>query len=166
MLEIKETTIGNRSAAQASELAVLVDLEACWENLRKNPQVGIARMDPTQDLKNRQKAYDVYRSKLLAYNKRYTPAHQPEMLLNTPVRLGKWCQAMRDLYVQLEQDPQARPPVHLIAKAYQWAERIGLPVTKDRAARSMPPATMRDAIRELEDLGRVCERPLALPAAA
>lgn len=40
MLEIKETSVGNRSVAQALELSLVVDLEACWENLRKNPQVG------------------------------------------------------------------------------------------------------------------------------
>ena len=36
----------------------------------------------------RSEAYDAFRGKLVAYNRRYAPAHVPELLLNTPPRLA------------------------------------------------------------------------------
>jgi hypothetical protein len=59
----------------------------------------------TEDLQEKQKAYESFHAKLVAYNKRYTPAHVPEMLLNTPSRLAKWCRAMLDLYLRVEHEP-------------------------------------------------------------
>jgi hypothetical protein len=162
MPEIRQAAVGYRNPAQAIELSLLVDLEACWENLRKTPQ-GDTLM---QNLKNRQKAYDVFRSKLVVYNKRFTPAHVPELLLNTPSRLGKWCQRMRDLYLQVEHDPQGHCPLHLLEKAYQCADRVGVRLNKDRVSRSTPPGTIRDAIRELEALGQWCDRLAPVAATA
>ena len=72
--------------AQAAELSLLVDLEARWENLRK-----LKLGHSLQDLKARQKAYDTFHAKLVAYNRRYTPMHVAELLLNTPLRLALWC---------------------------------------------------------------------------
>lgn len=34
-----------------------------------------------------------------------------ELLLNTPSRLAIWCRTMRDLFLQVEDDPQVRCPV-------------------------------------------------------
>src|SRR2546421_9473452 len=99
MPEIRAAAGGAASPEQAIDLSLLVDLEARWENLRKppSPEGGHG----TKDLQGRQSAYDAYRAKLVAYNKRYAPAHVPELLLNTPSRLGAWCRAMRDLYLQV-----------------------------------------------------------------
>src|SRR5579871_5391690 len=74
--------------SQATELALLVELEARWENLRTNRLPSPEVPPTTQDLHGKQKAYEAFRLKLAAYNKRYTPAHVPELLLNTPTRLG------------------------------------------------------------------------------
>jgi hypothetical protein len=152
-----EAPAGNLDPAQATELSLLVDLEACWENLRKPPprhaDVAIAR----EDLAAKQKAYDSFRNKLVAYNKRYTPAHVPESLLNTPSRLGTWCRAMRNLFLQMEHDPQGRCPVHLLEKAYRWADQIGVRVNKSLVSRTTPPAAIGEAIRELEALVRWCD---------
>ena len=63
-------------------------------------------------MQGNQRAYEVFHAKLVAYNKRHTPAHVPELLLNSPSRLGMWCCRMRDLYLQVEHDPQSHCPVH------------------------------------------------------
>src|SRR5262249_17574001 len=153
MPETRRAPAGALDPAQATALARLVDLEARWENLRKAPGVGAT----TQDLHTKQKAYEAFHAQLVAYNKQYTPAHVAELLLNTPSRLGKWCRAMRDLYLRVEHDPRGHCPVHLLEKAYGWADRIGVRMNRGRAGRSTPPGTMQAAIRDLEALGRWCD---------
>ena len=149
------------SPEQAMDLSLLVDLEARWENLRKTPSP--AGGHGTQDLQDRQRAYDTYRAKLVAYNKRYAPAHVPELLLNTPSRLGAWCRAMRDLYLQVEQDPRGHCPAHLLEKAYRRADRVGARLNKEPVRRSPPPGTIRAAVLELEALGRWCDDLVGVP---
>jgi len=157
MPEMTEGSIGKRDPVQATELSLLVDLEARWENLRKAPAGEQDAGSGPQDLSGKQKAYEAFRGKLMAYNNRYTPAHVPELLLNTPSRLGKWCRAMRDLYLQVEHDPRGHCPVHLLEKAYRWADRVGARLNKDRVSRSTPPGTIGAAIRDLEALGQWCD---------
>jgi hypothetical protein len=157
MPEMREASVGNLDPAQAAELSLLVDLEARWENLRKSParvpEVGYG----TEELQARQKAYEAFRGKLAAYNKRYTPAHVPELLLNTASRLGAWCRGMRDLYLRVEHDPRGHCPVHLLEKAYRWADRVGVRMNKGPVSRSAPPGTIRAAIAELEALAQWCD---------
>jgi hypothetical protein len=139
-------------------LALLVDLEACWENLRTAPLGSSDAPRPTQQgLHGKQKAYDAFRAKLAGYNRRYRPAHVPELLLNTPARLGKWCRAMRALYLWVEHDPRGRCPVHLLEKAYRWADRVAARTGQGRLSRSAPPGTIGEAIRVLEALERWCD---------
>ena len=76
---------GSLDLAQAAALSLLVDLEARWENLRK-----LNLGHSLQALQARQKAYDAFHAKLVAYNRRYTPMHVPELLLNSPLRLALW----------------------------------------------------------------------------
>ncbi len=109
------------------------------------------------DLHCKQKAYDAFRARLVAYNKQYTPAHVPELLLNTPSRLGIWCRTMRDLYLLVEHDPQGHCPVSLLEKAYRWADHVGTRMNKDRVNRSTPPGNIQAAIRDLEALGQWCD---------
>jgi hypothetical protein len=111
----------------------------------------------TQDLQGKQKAYEAFHYKLVAYNEQYTPAHVPELLLNTPSRLGRWCRAMRDLYLQVEHDPRGHCPGHLLEKAYRWADRVAVLMNKGCISRSTPPGTIRAAIRDLEALGQWCD---------
>jgi hypothetical protein len=75
MFELKEAISGSLGPAQAAELSLLVDLEARWENLRQTSPGDL------EDLHGRQKAYDTFHTKLVAYNKQYRPAHVPELLL-------------------------------------------------------------------------------------
>jgi hypothetical protein len=157
MPEMIEAFIGNLAAPQAAELSLLVDLEARWENLRKTPSRAREVESSTQDLQNKQKAYEAFRAKLIAYNKQYTPAHVPELLLNTPSRLARWCRTMRDLYLQVEHDPRGHCPVHLLEKAYRWADRMGVRMNLDRISRSTPPGTIRSAIQDLDVLVQWCD---------
>jgi hypothetical protein len=163
MLEPGTALAGAHGEAQATALALLVESEACWENLRHGPPAGATE----PGLRARQRAYDAFHGQLVAYNRRYTPAHVPELLLNTPARLGKWCRAMRDLHVRVEPLAPIPCPVALLEKAYRWADRIGLRVNPGRGGRAAPPVNLREAIRDLDALGRWCDDLAgALPAAA
>ena len=166
MPEMREAALRNLPPAQAAELALLVELEARWENLRKTPARAQEAGAVAQDLRRVQQAYEAFHSKLAGYNKRYTPAHVPELLLNTPPRLALWCRAMRDLFLGLEHDPRAPCPVHLLEKAYRWAERVSARLNKDPVSRPAPPGTIRAAAEELGALALWCDGLAAVTATA
>jgi hypothetical protein len=162
MSETKVAGAERLQPAQATELSLLVDLEACWENLRKAPGGPADANGTRQDLQTRQRAYEAFRARLAAYNSRHAPAHVPELLLNTPTRLGQWCRRMRDLYLQIEHDPGAHCPAHLLEKAHRRADRIGVRQTVKSVAgeavdRVPPPASIRAVIDTLEELVRWCD---------
>jgi hypothetical protein len=166
MSETNEASNGNLDPVQATELSMLVDLEARWENLRNSPARNLEVEAGTHDLHGRQKAYDDFRARLVAYNNRYKPAHVPELLLNTPSRLGKWCRTMRDLFLQVENDGHARCPVHLLEKAYRWADRVGARLKTNPVTPPSAPATIQAAIRGLETLGLWCDELTRIAAPA
>jgi hypothetical protein len=143
--------------AQAADLALLVDLEARWENLRTTRSRVPEVPSTTEDLHGKQKAYEAFRAKLRRYNQRYRPAHVPEELLHTPARLGRWCRKMRDLYLQIEHDPRGHCPSHLVEKAYRCADRLAAKVSQDRVSRAAAPDTIPAAVRELEGLVQWCD---------
>jgi hypothetical protein len=157
MPEVKEASVRTLDPAQATELSLLVDLEARWENLRNTPLQASEMRATTQDLQGKQKAYEAFRAKLVAYNKHYSPAHVSELLLNTPSRLGTWCRMMRDLYLQVEHDPRGHCPAYLLEKAYRWADQVSNRMNKDRVSRSTPLGTFQAVIRDLETLGQWCD---------
>jgi hypothetical protein len=159
MPEIPNTPVGPLDPAQATELSLLLDLEARWENLRK-----VNRGHSLHDLQARQKAYDAFHAKLVAYNRRYTPRHVPELLLNTPLRLALWCRKMRDLYRQVEHVPQGRCPVHLLEKAYRCADHLGIRFHTDPVSRSAAPGTLPGTAGALEALARWCDALAGVPA--
>ena len=157
MPPMREIAPANLDLAQAAELAALVELEARWENLRKPPSRTSEVPSTTQELHGRQKTYEAFRARLAAYNRRYRPAHVPELLLNTPARLGLWCRAMRDLYLRVEHDPAVGRPVQLLEKAYRRADRVADRVGQGRITRPGPPGSIREAIQALEALGHWCD---------
>jgi hypothetical protein len=166
MPDLYPSSDGKLNPAQAMELALLVDLEAHWENLRATTSPSMDGQPGIQMLYAKQKAYDAFRAKLAVYNKRYRTAHLPELLLNTPARLGLWCQAMRDLYAQVEHAPKAHFPVHLMEKAYRWADRVADKKGKCRISRSAPSNTLQGAIVDLGALIQWCaELAIVVPAA-
>jgi hypothetical protein len=157
MSGLNEASPLNHQAGQATELSLLVDLEARWENLRVARSQDLAGGHGTDYLLGKQKAYEAFHSKLTAYNHRYGPPHTPELLLNTPARLGKWCEKMRNIYLQVESDPRAVYPAHLIEKAYRWADRMAARINKAPVSRLTVPGTVRSAIQELEAVGKWCD---------
>ena len=151
------------SAAQAAALAVLLDLEARRENLRTarsgTPQVPSA----TPDLQAMQRAYAAFRAQLKAYQTRFAPTHAPELLLNTPARLGRWCRQVRDLHLRAGHAARARCPVHVLEKAYRWAGRLAGKRGTERASRATPPGTAEAVIRDLEALAAWCDALTQIP---
>ncbi len=142
--------------AQAVELIQLVDLEARWENLRDRPADAPGTLT-LAELQSKQNAHRAFQSRLVAYNQRYTPAHVPELLLNTPARLGKWCRTMCDLCRRVELEPQVSCPVHLVAKAYRWADKMARRLVRERAPQQAPPTRIAEAVHALEELGKWCD---------
>jgi hypothetical protein len=155
--ETRDSTDGTCVRDQAAELAALVELEACWENLRT---AGSRPPEPhatVRELHGKQRAYESFRVKLAGYNKVYAPAHIPELLLNTPARLGGWCRSMRDLFLQVEHDARIQCPVQLIEKAFRRADQLVAKGSEGLVSRPAPPGTIRGAIHELEALRLWCE---------
>jgi hypothetical protein len=146
-------------AAQAEALALLVELEACWQNVPAAPAGGSAR-EGLLGLRAKQRAFDAYHAQLVAYNKRYRPVHEAERPLSSPARLAAWCRAMSGLY---RRAGHAACPVHLVEKAYRCADRLGARLAADFVRRPPPVTTTADAI---EGLGAIADWCDALPAAA
>jgi hypothetical protein len=158
MPETLEAPVQNPSSAQNTELCLLVDLEARWENLRVYQPSSPSMASPLKELHQKQKAYEAFFAKLAAYNKVYKPAHVPELLLNNARRLGVWCRRMRDLHLRVQHDSQAHYPVHLLEKAYRWADRVADKLKEDRITRPTLSENILTAIRDLEDLVQWCDK--------
>jgi len=157
MPEMREASIASLESTQATRLSLLVDLEARWENMRHRPSRVRDVASSTQELQDTQKAYETFRGKLVAYNERYAPVHVPDLLLNTAPRLGAWCRRMKDLYVRVEHDPQVPCPIHVLEKAYRWADRVAVRLNKAPVSRSASPDTIQAAIEGLEAVLRWCD---------
>ena len=140
--------------SRCAELAVLLDLEARWENLRAlRTSAGPSSL---QELQRIQRAYEDFHARLVAYNKRHAPAHIPELLINTSVRLEQWCKKVSALLTALD-DGEAFP-AHLLEKAYRLADAIAIRRNRERAGR---PASgeARSVARELGALAAWCIEP-------
>ena len=134
----------------------MVDLEARWENLRTSQSATPGIPSTLKELNQKQKAYEAFFSKLVAYNKVNAPAHVPELLLNNALRLGLWCSRMRDLHVRVQHDSQVHYPIHLLEKAYRWADRVADRLKKVRIARPTASDNLPAAIRELDEIAEWC----------
>jgi hypothetical protein len=156
MSTTEEAAIQQIPLAQAIELLLLVDLEARWENMRIY-QPAAEKTPTLHELLQKQKAHEAFFAKLGTYNKSHKPAHVAELLLNNPSRLRRWCRSMRDLVLQVQHDPQAHYPTHMLEKAYRWADRIAGRMKKERIARATPSTTIPGAVQELEDVARWCD---------
>ena len=154
MAVMREDSFRDLDPAQAAELSLLLDLEAQWQNLLK---ASAPAPEGSILLHGKQKAYEAFHNKLVAYNKQYPPGHVPEPSLNSPSRLGAWCSAMRNLYRQAERSPQSRCPVHLLERAYWCADRIGSRMNIEAVSRAPRPDTIGAVIAGLETLIRWCD---------
>jgi hypothetical protein len=149
MPQMNQAPVGSLDAGQAVALALLVDLEARWENLREHLPPSARAGISLHDQSAKQKAYDAFRARLAAYNKRYKPAHVPELLLNSPRRLGVWCRSMRDLYLQVGDDAVIPCPANLLDKAFRWADQIGARMDKSLVSRTTAPTALGDPMQVL-----------------
>src|ERR1043165_7284584 len=158
-----ETVQATILPGQATDLAHLVDLEARWENLRIYQPIPPGTTPTLKELHQRQKAHEAFFAKMSAYNKRYRPVHVPEQLLNNAARLGAWCRSIRDLYLQTQNDIPAPCPLHVLEKAYRWADRVANRMKKEWLTRPAP-STVPAAIQALDDLAVWCDglAPLAV----
>jgi hypothetical protein len=163
MPEVRNVAEEEIGAAQAAELAVLLNLEARWENLRAAKSGTPRGPSATSDLHAVQMAYDAFRTQLRAYQMRFSPTHEPELLLNTPARLASWCRQVRDLHLRPGLSAQARSPVHLLEKAYRWADRLAGKRGKERVCRASPPSTGEAVCRDLEAVATWCDTLTELP---
>jgi hypothetical protein len=153
-----EVNVVLASSSRATQLALLVDLEAQWENLRTTPTNVPHRPCTLDELKAKQKAYDAFRLKQNAFNKAYSPAFVSEAPRTTPPQLGSWCRRMSALYLQADEDSGALPcPVHLLEKAYRYADAAATRSSRPRFERASPPATVQGAARELDALAHWCD---------
>ena len=151
------STILFAPVAQPSELSLLVDLEARWENLRANRVLNGVKEETTSSLQHKQKAYEAFQSKLVAYNKSFKPAYVPGLLLNTPRRIGEWCRRMREVFARLEQGAGSPYPSHLMERAYRSANHVADRQQHERVLRPAAANEIAEAVRELEMLARWCE---------
>lgn len=139
------------------DLAMLVELEASWENLRPDRAGATNRQASLHELLNRQKAYELFRAKQLAFNEMHKPAYVCDSLRLTPARLAAWLRSMRDLFRQVAHHPQVPCPVHLLKKAYWCADGLAEKTAKSRFSRSTPPETVSAAVAELQALAEWCD---------
>jgi hypothetical protein len=157
MPEMTTLAAGSLDPAQAKELAQLVEMEARWENLRTSAARPAAAQPDLQDLHRKQKAYEAFHTKLAWYNKRYSPVHVAELLLNTPIRLGTWCRSMRALVLRVETHPQGYSPVHLLEKAHRWADRLAVRIHITPLTRPAAPVTLEAAVQDLQSIAQWCD---------
>jgi hypothetical protein len=157
------TTLAAMQVRQAAALAALIDLEARWENLPRSVVRGDVPAT-VQGLRAKQSAYDAYHTRLLAYNRQYRPAHEGEVPVTSPARLGAWCRKVRDLLARLDQE--AACPVHLLEKAYRSAEHIAARLHREALGRT-PPTDIQAVVRALGALADWCDglAGVILPAA-
>jgi hypothetical protein len=152
------------TSSRATHLAILVDLEAQWENLRSSQGPALPRPGSLDELKAKQKAYEAFRLKQIAFNKAHAPAFVAELPRTTPPRLAIWCRKMRDLFLQAEQDAGPLPcPVHLLEKAYRYADAAATRIGRPPFERAAPAQTVADTARELDALAHWFD---ALPGVA
>jgi hypothetical protein len=159
--------VSQLSPTQATELSILLNLEARWENLRIDQSANRGKMLTRDELKQIQTAYEAFHGKLVAYNTRYKPLHVPELLLNNALRFQSWCRSLQGLYaIILENDCRVNCLVHLLEKAYRCADRIADRANKERFSR--PPASdnIATTVQDLDNLAQWCDSLVPIAAAS
>ncbi|MDB5309234.1 MAG: hypothetical protein JWO38_3436 [Gemmataceae bacterium] len=153
MAQLNERAAEDLDPVQAAELAAVIDLEARWENMRAD-RPGGAVGHGTLDLQNRQRTYEAFRSRWVAYTARYKTLRVPELTPNGPERLGAWCRAVRAVLRRAE---GGGCPVHAVEKAHRLAGRIAERLKKEPVGRGGPLGGVGDAIREMDAVVRWCD---------
>jgi hypothetical protein len=163
MAVVSENSFSNLEPTQAAELFLLLELEAEWQNLLHATSPDLEPRAALHELRGKQKAYEAFHNKLVAYNKQFSPGHVPEPSLHSPSRLGAWCRAMRNLCLSVKQVPQSHCAAHLLEKAYRCAERIGVRMGQCVISRPAQTDTVGAVIEELDALIRWCDSMSVVP---
>jgi hypothetical protein len=135
---MNESLAAALTPARAAELARVLELQSEWENLAAEQQDSTARLQGVQ------RAFDIYRSRLLAYTGRENGQAIPELALNKSSRLQTWCRTVRAVLLQAEGAPF---PTHMMAKAHRVVTRL--------AARSQAEAPATQGATDLA--GAICQ---------
>ena len=156
MRQLNEADAERLSPDQAAELIRVLDLQAEWENHRDDPTKSALSL---QDLRIRQKAFEVFRMALRNYSVKYWNASLPEMTQNVLERLVLWCRVLRSIFLKASGGGNI---VHTMTKVYRladrFASRLGIePVQRGTAN------DIADAVRELDRVIAWCDA-LASPA--
>ena len=144
---MNEAAAASLTPARAAELARVLELQAEWENL------AAARQDSTARLQGVQRAFDAYRSRLLAYTGRVNGQTIPELTLNRSTRLRAWCRTVRAVLL-LAEGPAF--PTHIMAKTSRVVGRFAARFAIE------PPATtgatdLAGAIGQLDEVIAWCD---------
>ncbi|QEL17938.1 hypothetical protein [Limnoglobus roseus] len=149
MSQLSENAIAHLDAAQAQELVRVMELQAFWENLRET--VGQKDL-PTSHLKDRQKSYEAYRSRLAAYTTKYRTFPLPELTQNSPKWVAQWFRVVKAILQRTNQVAGNELPVHLMLKAHRLADRIAVRLKKSPLEAFTPPTTWEAAVLQLDAL--------------
>lgn len=164
MPQMNESTAEKLEPVQAAELVRVIDLQARWENMRGNP-IGAESGGTVLALQGRQKAYEAFRTRLVAYANQFQADDIPDTTLNTPARVMVWCRVVRAIFRRAERETVGDTPVHVVAKAYRLADRLALLGMKDPVERGSRPDSVGAAIRDLDAVVLWCDGLAGPPAA-
>jgi hypothetical protein len=156
MAQMTERTAELLNHTQAVELARVIDLQAQWENLRDAPNRARTTFS-TPDLQGRQKAYESFRTRMVAYSTRFKTAEVPELTLNAPDRVGAWCRTVRAVFARAIPTAASECPTQTVAKAYRLADRIAARLNTGPVEQGLPPSDVADAIHDLGTVIQWCE---------
>lgn len=163
MAQLTETLAEKMDPAQAVELARLIELHAKWENMRETP-AGAAAGFSTLDLQERQRAYDAFRARQVAYTTRFRAAPLSEVSLNGPERVGDWARAVRAVLRRAEVEAKDESFPHAVAKAYRLVERVAGRLKVGALTRGASGDGIAGAVRNLNAVIQWCEDVAAPPA--
>jgi len=144
MRQLSQIEVESFSPGQATELIHVLDLQAEWENHRDDPTKNVMSLN---DLRSRQKAFELFRNAQRNYGEKYWNAQLPEMTQNTPERLAMWCRILHAVFLRAE----GVNPGHTMAKVYRLADRIALRLRKEPVARGCG----NECVGALAELGSV-----------
>src|SRR5580700_4431605 len=117
MRQLNEADADRLSPDQAAELIRVLDLQAEWENHRDDPTKSALSL---QDLRIRQKAFEVFRMAQRNYSVKYWNASLPEMTQNVLERLVLWCRVLRSIFLKAN----GGNITHTMTKVYRLADRF------------------------------------------
>lgn len=149
MSQISESAVAHLDAAQALELVRVLEIQAYWENLRES--VGQKDL-PTSHLKDRQKAYEAYRSRLAAYTAKYRTFPLPELTQNSPKWAVQWFRVVQAVLQRTKDAPVGELPAELLAKAHRLADRIATRLKKVPLEPFTRATTWDAAVAQIETL--------------